>query len=352
MAAGERAVVGIFTALTGLAVVGGPVVGGAVTEGIAWQWIFWINVPIGVVLIPLASTGSARASGSAAGLDLIGLALATAGMFGVVWGLVRASDAGWSSAEVLGDARRSAPSLGAAFVAGRSAHPEPMLPMQLFRIRDFSAGNAAMLLLTASLFGAVFLMAQYLQISLGYSPLGAGLRFLPWTGTLFVVAPLAGSPGGRLGARPLLAAGLPCRAPGLGWVALQHARRAARTRHSVVALVIAGCGTSMAMPSGQNLGHELGSAELPRARRRARSTRSANWVACSASRCCRRCSRRRAATPRPTRSGTASRRRSGVAAGLAIAGVVRRRCFAGRPAHAEPTVAPTASAPADVARCA
>jgi EmrB/QacA subfamily drug resistance transporter len=243
-------VVGIFTALTGLAVVGGPVVGGAVTEGIAWQWIFWINVPIGAVLIPLAMTRIEESRGERTRPDLTGIALVSAAMLGVVWGLVRADSAGWTSAEVL-TALIAGGVLGVGFVGWERRVTEPMLPMHLFRVRAYSAGNGAMLMLTASLFGTVFLLAQYLQISLGYSPLAAGLRFMPWTGTLFVVAPLAGILSDRLGARPLLVTGLTLQGVGLGWVAYNVAQANPYTS-SIVALVIAGCGTSMALPSGQN----------------------------------------------------------------------------------------------------
>jgi EmrB/QacA subfamily drug resistance transporter len=244
-------VVGIFTALTGLAVVGGPVVGGAVTDGIAWQWIFWINVPIGVVLIPLAMTKIGESRGQRARPDLPGLTLVTLSMLGVVWGLVRASAAGWSSAEVV-TTLIGGTVFGVAFVFWEMRVSEPMLPMHLFRSPGYSAGNGAMLLLTASLFGTVFLMAQYLQISLGYSPLAAGLRFMPWTGTLFVVAPLAGVLTDRIGARPLLVAGLTLQGIGFAWVAYNVSQASPYTS-SIVALIIAGCGTSMALPSGQNL---------------------------------------------------------------------------------------------------
>jgi EmrB/QacA subfamily drug resistance transporter len=243
-------VVGIFTALTGLAVVGGPVVGGAVTQGIAWQWIFWINIPIGVVLIPLALRRIGESRGERSRFDLRGLVLVSAGMFGIVWALVRSDAAGWTSAEVLG-ALIGGVLAAAAFVLTELRTPEPMLPMQLFAVRTYAAANAAMLMLTASLFGAVFLFAQYLQISLGYDPLAAGLRFMPWTATLFVVAPLAGALNDRLGSRPLLVAGLALQGIGLAWVAY-NVDQGSPYSSSVVALVIAGCGTSMALPSSQN----------------------------------------------------------------------------------------------------
>ncbi|HZC74090.1 MAG TPA: MFS transporter [Jatrophihabitans sp.] len=243
-------IVGIYTALTGLAVVGGPVVGGAVTEGIAWQWIFWINVPIGAVVIPLALRHIAESRGERTRPDLAGLVLASTAMLGVVWGLIRADAVGWSSAEVLSTLTGGA-ILAIAFVAWELRVREPMLPMKLFRVRAYSAGNGATLLLTTSLFGTVFLFAQYLQISLGYSPLAAGLRFMPWTTTLFVFAPLAGALSDRIGSRPLLVSGLALQGVGMGWLAHNVAQASPYTS-SIAALVIAGCGTSLALPSGQN----------------------------------------------------------------------------------------------------
>jgi EmrB/QacA subfamily drug resistance transporter len=243
-------VVGLFTAITGLAVVGGPVVGGAVAEGIAWQWIFWINVPIGALLAPLALTRITESRGTRTAFDLTGLALISAAMLGIAWGLVRANDAGWTSVEVVSTLAAGA-LLGVAFVAWERRVAEPMLPLHLFRIPAYANGNATILLLTTSLFGAVFLLAQYLQISQGYSPLGAGIRFMPWTGTLFVVAPIAGVLIDRIGTRPLLATGLALQSAGMGWVAYNIANGAAYSS-SIAALVISGCGTSLALPASQN----------------------------------------------------------------------------------------------------
>jgi EmrB/QacA subfamily drug resistance transporter len=244
------AALGIFTALTGLAVVGGPLVGGAVTEGIAWQWIFWINVPIGAVLIPFVLLRTSESRGLRVRPDILGLLLASAGMFGVVWGLVRANTIGWSSREVLLALITGAVATGA-FVAWEIRAREPMLSIELFADRSFSGGNIAMFLLTAGLFSSVFFLAQYLQITLGYSPLAAGVRFLPWTLALFVVAPLAGRLIDRIGSRLLLTLGLSLQAVGIGWVALTIADGRAYAS-SIAALVIAGCGTSMAIPAGQN----------------------------------------------------------------------------------------------------
>jgi EmrB/QacA subfamily drug resistance transporter len=243
-------VVGMFAALTGLAVVGGPVVGGAVVQGIAWQWIFWINVPIGALLIPIARARITESRGPRTSFDITGLVLISASLLGIAWGLVRANAAGWPSAEVIGTLTAGAV-LGVAFLAWERRVAEPMLPLELFRIPAYATGNATILLLTTSLFGAVFLLAQYLQISLGYGPLAAGIRFMPWTGTLFVVAPLAGVLIDRIGTRPLLVTGLALQGAGLGWVAYNIANGAAYSS-SIAALVISGCGTSLALPATQN----------------------------------------------------------------------------------------------------
>ncbi len=176
--------IGIFSGLTGLGVLGGPVVGGAVTEGLAWEWIFWINVPVGAVALPLVLRRISESRGAAGRLDLGGAALITLAVLGVVWGIVRGEPAGWGSAEVLG----SLPAGGLlllAFLVWEGRAPQPMVPLSSFRSRAFSAGNAAGFFLTAALFGAVFFMAQYLQRAFEAGPLEAGLRLLPWTATLF-----------------------------------------------------------------------------------------------------------------------------------------------------------------------
>src|SRR5262245_15758671 len=198
---------GIFTGLTGLALIAGPVVGGAIAEGIAWQWIFWLNLPIGVVLIPLVLARIPESRGADTALDVPGLALVTGGAFGVVWGLMRGNSVGWGSLEVVA-ALVAGVVLAVAFVGWELGARQPMVPMRFFRSRAFSAGNAAGFCLFASLYGTLFFMAQFLQTAQGHGPLGAGLRLLPWTATLFVVAPLAGVLVGRIGERPLIVGGL------------------------------------------------------------------------------------------------------------------------------------------------
>jgi EmrB/QacA subfamily drug resistance transporter len=244
------AAIGIFSAITGLAVASGPLVGGAVVEGISWEWIFWINVPIGLLAIPLVLTRMRESHGPDAGLDIRGLALVTAGALGLVWGLVRGNQAGWASAEVIGSLAAGA-LLVAAFVASELRAPEPMLPMTFFRSRAFSAGNAAIFFTFASLFGAVFFFAQLLQTVLGYGPLDAGLRLLPWTATFMTVAPVAGALADRIGERPLMVGGLTLQAIGLAWVAL-IAEPGMSYAQLLVPFVVAGVGVSMAIPAAQN----------------------------------------------------------------------------------------------------
>src|SRR5919198_1550203 len=242
---------GIFSGITGLAVLGGPVVGGAIAQGAAWQWIFWLNVPIGLAAIPLVLRRIPESYGRRARIDLGGLALVTGAALGIVWGLVRGNQAGWGSLEVVGTLAAGAV-LAAAFVAWELRAREPMLPMGFFRSRAFSAGNASVFFLLASLFGAVFFLAQFLQTSLGHGPLDTGLRLMPWTATLFIVAPIAGSLVNRVGERPLIVGGLLLQTIGMASIALMASPTMAYA-DMVPALVVAGTGVSMAIPATQSV---------------------------------------------------------------------------------------------------
>ena len=241
---------GIFFALTGLAVASGPLIGGAIAEGLAWQWIFWLNVPLGLALAPLALARVRESFGPDSGLDIPGLGLVTTGVFGLVWGLVRGNLAGWDSPEVL-VALGGGAALLAAFVAWELRTPEPMLPMRYFRSRAFSAGNAAIFFAVGSLFGGVFFLAQFMQTGLGSGPLEAGLRLLPWTATLFFVAPVAGILVDRFGERPFMVAGPLLQAIGMGWIALV-AEAGMAYSDLVPPLIVAGVGVSMSFPAAQN----------------------------------------------------------------------------------------------------
>jgi EmrB/QacA subfamily drug resistance transporter len=207
---------GLWSAVAGIAVASGPLVGGIVIEGIAWEWIFWLNVPIGIALIPLALRRLRETHGHDKALDLPGLALVSTGLLGLVWGIVNGSGAGWTSITVLSSLAGGILLL-TAFVVWELRTKEPMLPMHFFRNRAFAAANTASLLMNFGMFGAIFLLTQFFQTAQGYSPLESGLRVLPWTLAPMIVAPLAGALSDRVGGRPLLATGLALQAIGLAW---------------------------------------------------------------------------------------------------------------------------------------
>lgn len=242
---------GTFGAITGFAVLGGPVVGGLVVEGLAWQWIFWINVPLGAVLIPLVLRHIPESFGADARFDFCGVGLISAGVLGLVWGLMRSNHAGWMSGEVLAMLAAGAV-LTLAFVLRGARAKAPMVPMRLFRIRAFGFGNLANFLLYATLYGALFFIAQFLQIAQNNGPLGAGLRMLPWTATLFIVAPIAGNLVGKVGERALIVTGLSLQSLGVGWLGL-IAQSDLPFIQMVAPLIVAGCGVSMAMPATQSV---------------------------------------------------------------------------------------------------
>ena len=244
------AAIGLFSAVTGIAVAIGPLVGGAIAEGIDWTWIFWLNVPIGLAAIPLVFARIEESFGGDTRLDLAGLALISGAAFAIVWGLVRGNSVGWDSFEIIG-ALAAGLVLVVAFIAHELRAAEPMLPMRFFRSRAFSAGNAAIFFTLASLFGAVFFFAQMLQTALGYGPLEAGLRLMPWTVTFITVAPLVGNLVDRVGERPFMVAGLSLQAIGMGWIAL-IADSGLTYSEFLIPSIVAGIGVSMAIPSAQN----------------------------------------------------------------------------------------------------
>jgi len=213
------AALGVWGGISGLGVAMGPFVGGAIVEGIAWQWVFWLNVPVGLALIPLARRMLSESYGPDKALDLGGLALAGAGLFGITFGIIRGEALGWTSATVL-----TALGLGLALLAGfvryELGRREPMLPMRFFRSRRFSATNALSFTMFFGTFGSIFLLSQFFQTAQGFGPFEAGARTLPWTAMPMFVAPLAGLLSDRIGTRPLMTLGVAMQAIGLGWIAL------------------------------------------------------------------------------------------------------------------------------------
>jgi EmrB/QacA subfamily drug resistance transporter len=234
---------GAWGGIGGLAVAIGPLVGGAVVQGISWQWIFWLNVPIGLALLPFAMTRLTETTGPNRSLDLPGLGLVSAGLFGVVFGLVRASDHGWGSLGVAGPLAVGAV-LVAVFVAWELRARAPMVAMRLFRSRQFSAANVTSLFMFFGMFGSVFLLAQFFQVVQGYTPLEAGLRMLPWTAMPILVAPIAGVLSDRIGSRPLLVVGMSLMAAGLAWLAAETTPTVPY-RDLIAPFVLAGVGMSL-----------------------------------------------------------------------------------------------------------
>jgi EmrB/QacA subfamily drug resistance transporter len=209
---------GIWGGIGGLAVALGPLVGGAIVSGVSWNWIFWVNVPIGLVLAPLAYRQLDETKGVDSTLDLPGLGLASAGLLGVVWGLVRGNEAGWTSAQIVGPIVIGV-LLVSAFIRWELRTASPMLPMSFFRNRTFALTNVASLFMFFGMFGSIFFLAQFFQTVQHYSPLQSGLRILPWTAMPIFIAPLAGALSDRIGGQRFMAIGLTLQAAGLLWIA-------------------------------------------------------------------------------------------------------------------------------------
>ena len=234
---------GAWGAIGGLAIALGPVVGGAIVQGINWHWIFWLNVPIGIALVPIAWLRLRETRGASDRLDLVGLALVSAGLLGIVWGVIRGNPDGWGSTGVVGSIGVGA-ALLAAFILWERRTPAPMLPLRFFRSRAFTLANIATLLMYFGMFGSIFLLSQFLQLVQGYSPLQAGLRVLPWTLAPIFVAPIAGGLSDRIGGGILMGTGLTLQAAGLAWLGLVSSPDVAYAQ-LIVPFIISGVGMGL-----------------------------------------------------------------------------------------------------------
>jgi len=215
----RAAVIGLWSGISGLGLAVGPLVGGAIVSGITWSAIFWVNVPVGVLVVILGWRRLEESRGDRQPLDFPGLLLAGLGLLGIVYGLVRGSDVGWGSAEIVASLAAGAV-LTLAFIFWERRSPAPMLPLGMFRIREFSAANSVGFLMSAGMFGSIFLLTLFVQEIQGATPLEAGLKTMPWTGTILVVAPLAGLLTQRLGARYVVFAGMLAQTAALIWIGL------------------------------------------------------------------------------------------------------------------------------------
>ena len=240
-------IVGIYGGLAGLAVAMGPIVGGAVTQGINWHWIFWINVPIGVAAVLFGLRLLPESYGARERLDLIGVGLVTAGVVALVWALSRANEVGWSSAEVVGTLAAGAVLL-VAFVGWERSVREPMVPLRLFAVRDFAIGNVVTFLMSGAIFAGGLLVTEQFQLALHFSPVGTGVRLLPFFATPMFVSPLAGALSDRIGRRRIIVVGLSMLTAGFVWVAWRGSLHTSWIE-VVIALLIAGVGISMALPT-------------------------------------------------------------------------------------------------------
>ena len=241
---------GIWAGVSGLGVALGPVIGGAVVEGLAWQWIFWLNVPIGIVLVPLGARMLTESFGPEDRLDLPGLALAGIGLFGLTFGIVRETALGWTSATVMTSIGTGIAFL-AVFIWWELRAPAPMLPMRFFRSRAFSSTNGATFAMFFGVFGSIFLLSQFFQTAQGYSPLEAGLRTLPWTAMPMLVAPIAGPLSDRIGSRPLMAVGLALQAIALAWLAVVASVDVAYSS-LIIPFILAGTGMALVFAPSAN----------------------------------------------------------------------------------------------------
>ena len=257
-------IIGVYGGLAGLAVASGPLIGGAITEGIDWHWIFWINVPIGVVALALCLRLLPESYGAPEALDLVGVALVTGGVVALVWALVRANQSGWASAEIV-TTLAAGTLLLLLFVAWEFRAPQPMIPLRLFRNQTFAAGNATTFLMSGAIFAGAYFVTQEFQFALGYSPLSTGLRLLPFFATPMFISPLAGAIADRVGLRPVMVLGLALQAVGFTWVCLRGGLGTSWFELTF-ALLVAGIGISMALPTvptavlGAVQPHELGKA--------------------------------------------------------------------------------------------
>jgi EmrB/QacA subfamily drug resistance transporter len=238
---------GIYGSVTGLAAIVGPILGGLVTEDLAWQWIFWLNVPIALIAVPLVLGRIAETRGPGGTLDLPGLVLAAGAALGMTWALVRGNTAGWASAETLSTLVGGA-ILAALFVLRELRARTPMLPLRLFRSPAFSAGNAAVFFVNGSLTSAIFFTAQFHQVALGHGAVAAGLRLLPWGIAPFLIAPRAGALTDRIGERRLILIGTFLLGVGMGWIALISGPGIGYVT-TAIAMAVGGIGFSLALPA-------------------------------------------------------------------------------------------------------
>lgn len=216
----QAAAIGLWSGVSGLGLAAGPLIGGAIVNGWSWNAVFWINVPIGIVLLILGRARLDESTGNRQPLDLPGIALVGTGLLGIVYGLIRGNALGWGSAQIVGSLVAGAILLAAFLVRERTART-PMIALGMFTARAFSAANAVGFLMSFGMFGSIFLITLFIQDVQGYSPFQAGLRTMPWTVTIMLVAPFAGIIAGRIGSRPVVFFGMVFQAAALALIGMR-----------------------------------------------------------------------------------------------------------------------------------
>ncbi len=239
----RAAAIGLWSGVSGLGLAAGPLVGGAIVSGWTWNAVFWLNVPIGLALLVLGRLRLPETRGARQPLDLPGAALVGAGLLALVYGLIRGNTLGWGSAGIVGALAGGLALLGA-FLWRERVAAAPLLDPRLFAARGFSVANAVGFLMSFGMFGSIWLLTLFMQQAQGYSPLQAGLRTMPWTGAIVLVAPFAGILAGRIGSRPLVLAGMALQAASLAWIG---ATSAATTPYTVLlpAFILGGVGMGL-----------------------------------------------------------------------------------------------------------
>jgi EmrB/QacA subfamily drug resistance transporter len=200
--------IGIWAGVSALALAIGPLVGGLLTEHLSWHWIFFVNVPVGVVAIAASFLFITESKDEThTSLDLPGLGTSALGLFALTYGLIEANGYGWTSARIVGSFVVAVVSL-TSFIAIERRRRSPMLDLSLFRSGTYTGANVAMLLVALSMFGVFFFVSLYMQNVLGYSAVQAGAAFLPMTLIIILVAPIAGKSSDRFGSRWLMTIGM------------------------------------------------------------------------------------------------------------------------------------------------
>jgi len=215
----RAAAIGLWSGVSGLGLAAGPLVGGAIVSGWSWNAVFWVNVPVGIVLLVLGRLHLPESFGDRRPLDLPGIALAGFGLLGIVYGLIRGNTIGWGSYQILVSLAAGAILIGG-FLLREHLARHPVLDLSLFKGSGFAAANAVGFLLSFGMFGSIFLITLFVQNVLRFTPFHAGLGTMPWTATIMVTAPFAGILAGRFGARPLVLIGMTIQSIALIWIAL------------------------------------------------------------------------------------------------------------------------------------